>query len=212
MKARYSHLALAALVLTAAIPAQAQLYAGASVGRSDISLDRNRISDPFLDLGFHSASTTSSDTDTAYRAYAGYLFLPYLGVEAAYVDLGSFNFRTKVDPAGSLTGKPSIKGGELSVVGRLPIGERFAVYGRAGVFSARTNTRYSAAGSVELIDGAERQHKSSTKPSYAIGASYDFTKNIGMRAEWARYTKLGGDLTGGQTDANLATIGLTYTF
>jgi len=212
MKTRYPQLALAALVLAVAAPVHAQLYVGASVGRSDISLDRNRISDPFLDLGFNSANTTSSDTDTAYRAYAGYLFLPYLGVEAAYVDLGRFSFRTNVDPAGSLTGKPSIKGGELSVVGRLPIGERFAVYGRAGVFSARTSTRYGATGSVELIDGADRQHKSSTKPSYAIGASYDFTHNIGVRVEWARYTKLGGDLTGGKTDANLATIGLTYTF
>ncbi|HEY0195486.1 MAG TPA: outer membrane beta-barrel protein, partial [Kofleriaceae bacterium] len=205
-------LALAALVLAAAVPAHAQLYAGASLGRSDISVERNRISDPFLDLGFDSASTTSSDTATAYRAYAGYLFLPYLGVEAAYVDLGSFRFRTNVDPGGSLSGKPSIKGGELSVVGRLPIGERFALYGRAGLFSARTRTRYAATGSVELIEGAERQHKSSTKPSYAIGASYDFTQHLGVRAEWARYTQLGGDLTGGQTDANLASIGFTYTF
>jgi outer membrane autotransporter protein len=212
MKIRVPHAALAALVLAAAAPAHAQFYAGASVGRSDVSIDRNALADAFLDLGFSGASTTSSDTDTAYRAYAGYLFLPYLGVEAAYVDLGSFRFRTDVDPTGSLSGKPGIKGGELSLVGRLPIGERFAVYGRAGVFSARTTTRYTASGSVELIDGAERQRKKTTKPAYALGASYDFTHNFGARAEVARYTKLGDDLTGGQTDANLVSIGLTYTF
>jgi opacity protein-like surface antigen len=212
MKIRATHLALAALAFAVTAPAYAQFYAGASVGRSDVSIDRNALADAFLDLGFTGASTTSSDTDTAYRAYAGYLFLPYLGVEAAYVDLGSFRFRTDVDPAGSLTGRPGIKGGELSLVGRLPIGDRFAVYGRAGVFSARTTTHYSAAGSVELIEGAQGQRKQTNKPAYALGASYDFTQHVGARAEFARYTKLGDDLTGGQTDANLVSIGLTYTF
>jgi len=212
MKIRTTHVALAALAFAAAAPVHAQFYAGASAGRSDVSIDRSKLADAFLDLGFTGASTTSSDTDTAYRAYAGYLFLPYLGVEAAYVDLGSFRFRSDVEPTGSLTGRPSIKGGELSLVGRVPIGERFAVYGRAGVFSARTTTRYTAAGSVELIDGAERQRKKTNKPAYALGASYDFTHSVGVRAEFARYTKLGDDLTGGQTDANLVSIGLTYTF
>ncbi|MEP7043925.1 MAG: outer membrane beta-barrel protein [Dokdonella sp.] len=212
MKACTSRLALAAFVLVTAVPAQAQFYVGASAGRSDNSIDRSQRADEFLDLGFNSASTTSRDNDTGYRVYGGYWFLPYLGVEAAYVDLGSFRFRTEVDPTGSLSGTPRIKGGELSAVGRLPIGDQFSLYARAGVFAARTNTRYTGAGSVILIEGAERQRKSTTKPSYAIGAAYDFTHNLGLRAEWARYTKLGDELTGGQTDANLLSLGLTYTF
>jgi len=212
MKKHHAILPLAALVLVAAVPAHAQFYVGGSVGRSDISIDRNKRADEFLDLGFNSATTSSSDNDTAYRAFAGYQFMPYLGIEAAYVDLGSFRFRTTVDPAGSFTGKPKISGGELSLVGRLPIGDRFAVYARAGVFSAKTKTSYSGDGSVELVDGADRQHKSSTKPAYALGASYAFTQNIGVRAEWARYTDLGDELTGGRTDADLASVGITYTF
>jgi OmpA-OmpF porin, OOP family len=212
MKARSIRFALAALTFAASVPAYAQVYVGGSVGRSDISVDRTKLSDPFLDLGFDSASTTSSDNDTAYRAYVGYLFLPYVGVEAGYVDLGKFRFRTDVMPTGSLTGEPRIKGGDLSIVGRLPIGESFAVYGRAGVFAARTNTTYSSDGSVILVDGGERQRKRTTNAAYALGASYDFTRNIGIRAEWARYTDLGNDLTGGRTDANFVSVGLTYTF
>lgn len=205
-------LALAAIALAANAPAFAQVYVGGSVGRSDISIDRNRLSDQFLDLGFDSASTSSSDSDTAYRAYVGYMFLPYVGVEAGYVDLGHFQFRSNVQPTGSLTGEPRIKGGELSLVGRLPIGDRFALYARAGVFTARTDTRYVGDGSVEVVDGGDRQRKRTTKPAYALGASYDVTHNVGVRAEWARYTNLGNDLTGGQTDANFVSVGLAYTF
>ena len=212
MNIRNPLLMLTPLLLGASISAHAQFYVGGSVGRSDISIDKASQSSQFLNLGFDSATTTSSDNDTAFRVFGGYQFIPYLGVEAAYVDLGRFDFTTRVDPAGSFTGKPQIRGGELSLVGRVPIGERFAIYARAGLFYARTKTTYSGDGSVELITGAESQKKSGTNGSYALGASYAFTPNWSIRTEWARYDGLGNDLTGGRTAANLISIGGVYTF
>lgn len=212
MKTRTAPLVLLALALAVPFGAHAQAYVGASVGRSDISIDAEARSDPFLDLGFDSASTAVEDNDTAYRVYGGYMFMPYLGVELGYVDLGRFSFRTDVQPTGALSGRTRINGGELSLVGRVPLGDAFAVYARAGVYSARTRTDYTGSGSVTVIDGAERQSKRTTKPAYALGATYDFTPHIGMRAEWARYDKLGDELTGGETDANLVSIGVTYRF
>jgi OOP family OmpA-OmpF porin len=117
-----------------------------------------------------------------------------------------------VQPTGTLAGRTRVNGGELSLVGRVPIGDAFAVYARAGVYAARTRTDYAGSGSVIVIDGAERQSKRTTKPAYAIGASYDFSPHFGVRAEWARYDKLGNDLTGGSTDANLVSVGATYRF
>ena len=157
MNIRAATLPLAALMIAVAAPAQAQFYVGGMLGRSDASADRQGRDDAFLDLGFLSASTSSHDKDTAYRVFAGYQFVPYFGLEAAYTDLGSTRFRTDVDPPGALAGESSVKGEELTAVGRYPIGEKFAVYGRAGVYFARTQTTYRAEGSVELVDGADRQ-------------------------------------------------------
>jgi OOP family OmpA-OmpF porin len=212
MENRTASLALIAIALALPVGAHAQAYVGASVGRSDISIDGAGRSDQFLDLGFDNASTSVEDNDTAYRVYGGYLFMPYLGVELAYVDLGRFSFRTDVQPTGTLAGRTRINGGEVSLVGRVPIGDAFAVYARAGVYSGRTRTDYAGTGSVIVIDGAERQSKRTTKPAYAIGASYDFNPHFGIRAEWARYDKLGNELTGGSTDANLVSVGATYRF
>lgn len=212
MKTRTASLALLALALAVPLGAHAQAYVGASVGRSDISLDGAARSDQFLDLGFDSATTAVEDNDTAYRVYGGYQFMPYVGVELAYVDLGRFSFRTDVQPTGSLAARTRINGGELSLVGRVPIGNAFAIYARAGVYSARTRTDYTGGGSVTVLDGAARQSKRTTKPAYALGAGYDFSPHVGLRAEWARYDKLGNELTGGETDANLVSVGVTYRF
>ena len=212
MNARSATWPLAALIIAVAAPAQAQFYVGGAVGRSDASADRQGRDDAFLDLGFASATTTSDDKDTGYRVFAGYLFNRWLGLEAAYTDLGKTRFRTEVDPPGALAGEASVKGEELTVVGRYPVSEQFAVYGRAGVYFARTQTTYRAEGAIELVDGADRQRKRTTKPVYAVGASYAFTPQIGARVEWARHNDLGEYLTGGKTDVDLVSIGVTYTF
>lgn len=212
MNVRSATWPLAALMIALAAPAQAQFYAGGQVGRSDASAERQGRNDQFLDLGFSSATTSSDHKDTAYRIFAGYLFMPYLGVEAAYTDLGSTRFRTDVDPPGALAGETSVKGEELSAVGRYPIGDRFAVYGRAGVYFARTQTTYRAEGSVELVDGADRQRKRTTKPVYSVGATYAFTQQLAARVEWARHNDLGDDSTGGRMDVDFVSVGIVYTF
>ncbi len=206
--------ALAALVAIAFVPAlaHAQFYVGASAGTARTSIDDARIADQFLDLGFDSAHTKSDTNDLGLRAFGGYQFGPYFALEAAYFDLGTHAFRTDVAPTGSLTGRPDTDGFELDAVGRLPIGERFSLYGRIGAFNARTTTHYTGTGSVEVLSSGSRFHKNVTKATYAVGAAYDITAHIGARIEWARYPDLGDEFSGGRTSANLYTVGLAYRF
>jgi OmpA-OmpF porin, OOP family len=86
------------------------------------------------------------------------------------------------------------------------------VFARVGAFSSETKTSYSGSGSVEVVTGAETQKKRRTQVSYGAGATFNVTKNVSVRGEWSRYTKLGNELTGGQTDANLYSVGLVYRF
>ena len=47
---------------------------------------------------------------------------------------------------------------------------------------------------------------------YGIGATYNFSPRLALRAEWNRYQKLGNDLTGGEFDARTLTAGIQYRF
>ena len=204
--------AMAIVGLSAAAPSYAQWYVGASIGKSDIKFDNAAQSDQFLDLGFSSPITTSTTKDTGYRAFGGYQLHKYIAIEAAYVDLGRFGFRTDVLPKGSLSGSTRIDGFEVSALGTLPLGDRFAVFARVGALAAETRTSYTGTGSIETVTGGETQKRRSTELVYGAGAMYNINKNFSVRGEWSRYEKLGSILTGGRTDANLYSLGLVYRF
>jgi OOP family OmpA-OmpF porin len=205
-------LALGALLIGTATNAGAQAYVGGSIGRSDASIDHGSVTEQFLDLGFDDASTRGDTKDFAWRAFAGYGFGPYFAIEAAYVDLGSFDATTRVDPPGTFRARTDINGYELGAVGRLPLGERFSLYARAGAFRGKTSTRYSGDGSVEVFEEEARQSKRATKPAYAVGAGYRLGDHLNTRLEWARYDDLGDTLTGGRVHADLVSVGVAYSF
>ncbi len=204
--------AIVTILLFGTAAANAQVYVGASVGRSLSSNDRDTFTDQFLDLGFESASTHSDRKDIGWRPFIGFGFGPYFAIEAAYTDLGSFNSTTTVEPAGTFDARTAIKGYELGAVGRFPIGDRFSLYGRVGAFRGKTTTHYSGFGSVTVFDDASEQHRQATKATYAVGAGYRITDHIATRVEWARYNDMGDFLTGGRRDLDLVSLGVSYAF
>jgi OmpA-OmpF porin, OOP family len=203
--------AIAAVLTFGATTAGAEAYVGASVGRSHEN-GHDPFTDQFLDLGFESAHSKTDDKDIGWRPFVGYGFGPYFAIEAAYADLGSFNSTTTVDPPGTFEARSEIKGYELDAVGRLPLGDRFSLYARAGAFRGKTTTNYSGFGSVMVFEDGAEQHKQATKATYALGAGYRITDHIGTRLEWARYNDMGDVLTGGQRDIDLVSLGVSYTF
>ncbi len=206
-------LAAAVTFALAAAPTYAQWYAGASVGKSDITFNNAAQSDQFLDLGFTNPNTVSSNRDTGYRVFGGYQLHKYIAVEAGYVDLGKFDFRTDVSPpAGSLAGSTRISGFELSALGLLPVGDKFTAFARVGALAGETKTSYTGTGSIQVLIGGETQKRSSTQLVYGAGVSYAINDKLSVRGEWSKYTKLGNVFTGGQTDANLYSLGLVYRF
>lgn len=204
---------LLVLAFVAAAPcAHAQWYAGASAGESRISFKGANQSDQLLDLGFDGASSSVDDKDTAYRIHAGYQLQRYLAVEAGYVDLGRTSIRSTVRPAGSLDTRIKAKGFDVSAVGMLPLGEQFTIFARLGAFGAETRASFSGGGSVVLFNGEETQKKRTTNAVYGIGATFNFSPRLALRAEWNRYQKLGNDVTGGEFDARTLAAGIQYRF
>lgn len=111
-----------------AAPAQADTsgpYVGAAIGRSDF--DVRRLSVPKIG---------SDEHDNAYKIYGGYRFNPHVGIELGHVELGKLHDKFRLGTGATATElRQTIKGRSdyLALTGRLPLGESFALTGKAGV-------------------------------------------------------------------------------
>lgn len=171
--------ALAGMAFSAS--ALAQAYVGASAGRSRIDID--------------CAGTTSCDrTDTGAKIFGGYMFMPNFGAEIAYYDLGK---ATAEEPgiSGSLRGK------SLGVFGvaAAPFGP-FSVFGKLGAVSTKAEVELTGVGS-----DSERK----TNVGWGLGAAYEFTNNLGLRAEFERIRV---EFADEKDDVDLITLGVHYRF
>jgi len=138
------------------------------------------------------------DTDTAFRIFGGYNFNKNFGVELGYADLGAVTFT-----APGVSGEISAKAWDLMAVGTLPLGTNFALYGKLGMYRADSD-----ASGTGVISGSG----SNSDITYAIGGQYNFNRNLGIRAEWQQYKKVGTDNTGGEGDVDIMAIGVVWKF
>jgi len=141
------------------------------------------------------AGVSCDDSDTAFRAFGGYNFNKHFGVELGYADLGKLTVS-----ALGISGDIKATAWDLLAVGTLPIGDKFGVYGKLGMYRADTKESGAIGGSSD----------SNTDITYAIGGQYNFNKNLGIRAEWQQYKKVGSDSDNG--DVEVMSIGVVWYF
>lgn len=200
--------AVAGLALLAAAPANAVdsgFYAGFDVGQYSHDLDTNGISgqvgSALDDLGL-TVSNVSSDTSEdgfTYGVLVGYQFLPYLAVEAAYVDLGNAEYKgsatvsdgvTSADLSARVTTESS--GPSLSALGILPFMKGWEVHARAGVYFSSNDATARL-----TIDGVEESaHDSSNSTEFLWGTGIGYTRgNYTGRLDYQQYTDVGDSST-----------------
>ena len=175
-------------------------YILGGVGRSSFDMNYSeQVRSAYSGTAFsvQSASLNGS-SDTGYQIGGGYQFLPWLGVELTYIDLGrqdaSYSvLQTGFNVPATRSANYKIDGFNLSAVGSFPVSNAFSLLGKVGAFQSRL--RYSESG---LNSGAvpasftaptDRQ----TKVSFGIGAEYRATEKISVRANWDRFRDIGSD-------------------
>jgi len=126
--------------------------------------------------------------DTAWRILGGYQFNRYFAAELGYHDLG------EVSAAGGATKGTAW---ELVGIGSYPIANQFSVYGKLGAYRGELK--------------AANAKETNTDLTYGVGLQYDFTKAIGVRGEWQRYSKMGGGALV-ETDVDVLSVGVVYRF
>jgi OOP family OmpA-OmpF porin len=140
---------------------------------------------------------STDDTGTGFKIGGGYAFHRNFGVEAAYVDLGK-----ATATLGAQSAEFKASGLSVVAVGMLPVSNQVTLLGRLGVINAKV--KVSAPGfSDDTTD---------MKTTFGIGASYSFTPQIAVRADYDVYQKLGDNATTGESDINMLSVGVVYKF
>ena len=163
-------------------------YLGGNIGQS-------KLKDGCSGLG--GSGISCDDTDTAFKILGGYNINRNFAAELGYTDLG----KAKASGLG-LTDELKATAWELSAVGSLPIANQFSAFGRLGLYFADAKENTNFAGNFK--------HTNSDL-TYGFGVRYDYSRELGVRGEWQRYSKVGGgDL--GKSDVDVISVGVVWNF
>jgi len=197
MLKRHTLTAAAVLGLTVAAPAFAQQsdfrapwrgdfwgYLGVSGGETKFRTECSRL-----------AIFECDRKDTGWKVYAGGKMNEILGLEVGYTDFG------RIRTNGGDTNAWAVP---ISLTAGVPIGERFAAFGKVGGVYARTDV------SVDLNDTFSASgDKNGWGWTYGAGATFSVTPRVQIRADWDRY-KL--DFVGGKRDVDMLSAGVQFRF
>jgi OOP family OmpA-OmpF porin len=183
-------------------------------GASQAQLDDNLIA-IFESGGLEvlDVASTIDDSDTAFGLVGGNQFNDHFAVEFGYVDIGSLDYRAsttisdgveQVDADVRL--ETTADGPVVSVLGILPIGERFSVFGRVGLslMSAEGTARIEAEG----VSDRASQSSQKIDPVFGAGAELSLGKYFAIRLAWDRYLDVGTEDVSGDIDADVISLGV----
>jgi OOP family OmpA-OmpF porin len=185
---------IAALASLSPLAASAQstdtgFYVGASLGRFDADLCP--VSTP---AGV--TQTGCDDKTGAWKAFAGYQFHRNFAAEATY--LRSRDVTASFVTAGTpFTIRANAEAYGLAALGILPVSQQFSVFGKLGILRTDAEAR-ATVGGITVVSGEKN-----TGAHYGVGGLFNFTRQLGLRAEWEKADK---------GDFSLWSLGLQYKF
>jgi OOP family OmpA-OmpF porin len=213
MRALASAVSGAALLGAAAPgPALASWYAGLTIGGANV-IDAP---DVVPVAGATASSVVSDERDPGVKVLAGYRFHRNFALEGGYAWLGEFQFTNQVTApaagAGALNADVRVIGLFLDAVGLLPLGANFTALAKAGIAGTETRTYRSVSGNVTPApEATTNQTSDDASLKYGLGLQYDLGRTAMVRAEWERFTGLGG-AGAGDFDLDLYSVGLLFRF
>ncbi len=178
-------IALLVIPMTISAVAAAPLV-GASIGSASLSSSDQS---PSFDLSGH---------DFAWKLYGGVHFLPFIRLEASYLDLGSVE-----DTTNGITVKTSSTAWDAFAVGALPLG-RLELFAKAGLVYWKSDYDIQGLGSTSHTE---------TDAAYGAGAAFKLAGPFRLRVEYEKFD-VKPDVFGSKpsTDLYLISAGLDFRF
>jgi len=140
----------------------------------------------------------TDDGDTATQVFVGYKFLPWLGVELGYQDLGTarslYVLKTKgpiIYPTPTLNGRYGLDDVNATLVASVPLGERFELLARAGVSDTRLSYDEQGFDINAQPYAFHARKRSNTGAIAGIGAAWKFAPHFALRLDLDRNFDVG---------------------
>ena len=186
MKGTWSRLVAAligAALLAAAPVAFAQQlpesggYIGGAYGQSKLNGGCDDFRSAFGAFG--GTISSCDETDTGWKIHGGIRVNKHFNVEFSYINWG------EISSTGTLIGIPTTAKGDatsfgVAAMGILPLGERFSLFGKAGVLMTELSVTIAGGGvSFTESDDASELH-------IGVGALFNLSDRWQIRAEWER--------------------------
>lgn len=178
------------MVSATAVAQEAGWYVGGAFGRSEVK--------DFC--GGFATGSSCDDTEVTLKAMGGYQFSRNFALEMGLTGVGEFE-------ASGIGQRTTINIGiaEGAAVGILPLGDKFSIFGKVGLYTANVETR------TETIFGSSTEDKRSTDLTYGAGVGFAVTPKLQVRGEWQRYQDVeSADLR--KSDVDIVTLGVVYRF
>lgn len=223
MKRTIALLGLAVLASAPAVAAERGFYFGLDAGQYAYDLDQRAIDRTVEDavaaagLAVVDGQSDTSEDGFTYGIILGYQILPFLAVEAAYVDLGDAEYKANgtvtdglstAEMNAQLTAESS--GATVSALGVLPLFDSgWEVYGRAGVYFASNDV--GARFTIDGVSESASDSSSSTEFLWGVGAGYtrgDWT----VRLDFQQFTDVGDSDSTGDVNVNRIVLGAVYRY
>jgi opacity protein-like surface antigen len=209
---------LAVLPLIAALPAAGKepgWYVGGSVGYGRSQIDNaGEIADAILqgNGGFTSAQGSADSSSVPLRIFFGYDLGKYFGIEGGPFYLAGTGWNVALSsPLGGAkaTGRTDVLGLNLDVLFKLPLGERWRLFARAGGLYAQSRFKLSAEGNAIVVGNSKYEERDF---GWKAGAGVQFSayKDVAIRLEWERYRV--NDGLGDDLDIDAYSLSMLYYF
>jgi opacity protein-like surface antigen len=187
---------------------------------SDVSEEENGLLESLTQQGVptRNLETFSDLEDLGYQASFGFRFNRFMAAELSLIHIGEttstargeLDFGDGFVPV-NLTLGFSAGGPLMSVIGILPLNDRFELFGRAGYLftSSRREIRTRVDG--ENYGGGAAKGDSQDL-IYGAGAAWHFNQVYSLRLEYLQMDELGESQRSGTEDANVIGLGLVVRF
>jgi opacity protein-like surface antigen len=201
-------------------------YGGLLVGNATYSVDAAEEEADLVDFFEGSGaptrnlSTSTEDSDIGYTAAFGYRFNRYIAAELGLAQYGetASRVRGEIDQGNGAGFVPAtvkisfaVGGPVFSLIGIVPLGDKFELYGRAGMLFASAERELSAR--VDGQNGGIGSAKGdSTEVVFGAGLAWHLNQVYSIRLEHQRLAEVGQEDRSGTEDIDYTALGFIVRF
>ena len=164
------------------------LYVGGSIGQAS--------ADSFCDGAAGFTVSNCDDSDTGWKAFAGYRFHRNFAGELSYMNAGEYTATVTVGATSATVSADATAWG-LAALGIYPVSEQLELFGKLGFVRGETDANVTIGGTSATVGD------SGTELHYGFGAVYNLSRNLGIRAEWENVD---------DADLSMLSVGIQYRF